>query len=252
MAAVLLTAAGYGCLTLYDALGLRFAGARVPYHRLALISFMGYAIGHNVGLNTLSGGAVRYRAYSALGLSAKQIATVIAFGTLTFILGAAALLGISLLSQAATVRLGAAFASRADRARRMRAARRRRRLSHAVVSPSRAAAVAQYRDPRSETAHRMRSDRRRLRGSAVCRRGVVRAASGAGRDRLCGLCGRVSHCHRRGHHQQRAGRRGRVRVGVPAAVSGSAGGSSARLAARLPPHLLPRSLCRGADPARRA
>jgi len=100
MAAVLLTAAGYGCLTLYDALGLRFAGARVPYHRLALISFMGYAIGHNVGLNTLSGGAVRYRAYSALGLSAKQIATVIAFGSLTFILGAAALLGISLLSQA--------------------------------------------------------------------------------------------------------------------------------------------------------
>ena len=99
--AVLLTAAGYGCLTLYDALGLRFAEARVPYPRLALISFMGYAIGHNVGLNTLSGGAVRYRAYSVLGLAAKQIATVIAFGTLTFALGAAALLGLSLLSQAA-------------------------------------------------------------------------------------------------------------------------------------------------------
>ena len=41
MGAVLLTAAGYGSLTLYDALGLRFAGARVPYPRLALISFMG-------------------------------------------------------------------------------------------------------------------------------------------------------------------------------------------------------------------
>ena len=54
---MLLAVAGYGCLTLYDALGLRFAGARVPYPRLALISFMGYAIGHNVGLNTLSGGA---------------------------------------------------------------------------------------------------------------------------------------------------------------------------------------------------
>jgi phosphatidylglycerol lysyltransferase len=97
LGAVLLTGAGYGCLTIYDALGLRFAGARVPYPRLALISFMGYAIGHNVGLNTLSGGAVRYRAYSALGLTAKQIATVIAFGTLTFALGAAALLGLSLL-----------------------------------------------------------------------------------------------------------------------------------------------------------
>jgi phosphatidylglycerol lysyltransferase len=100
LAAVLLTGAGYGCLTLYDALGLHFAGARVPYPRLALISFMGYAIGHNVGLNTLSGGAVRYRAYSALGLTAKQIATVIAFGTFTFGLGAAGLLGVSLLSQA--------------------------------------------------------------------------------------------------------------------------------------------------------
>jgi phosphatidylglycerol lysyltransferase len=100
LAAVVLTFAGYGCLTLYDALGLRFAGVRVPYPRLALISFMGYAIGHNVGLNTLSGGAVRYRAYLPLGLTAKQIGTVIAFGTLTFVLGAAVLLGLSLLSLA--------------------------------------------------------------------------------------------------------------------------------------------------------
>jgi phosphatidylglycerol lysyltransferase len=96
----LFTLAGYGCLTLYDALAVRFAGAEVPYPRVALISFMGYAIGHNVGLNTLSGGAIRYRAYSALGLGAKQIATIIAFGTVTFLLGAGLLLGLSLLTQA--------------------------------------------------------------------------------------------------------------------------------------------------------
>src|SRR6266436_205860 len=96
----LFTLAGYGCLTLYDALAVRFAGAHVPYPRIALISFMGYAIGHNVGLNTLSGGAIRYRAYSALGLKPKQIATIIAFGTLTFALGASFLLGLSLVSQA--------------------------------------------------------------------------------------------------------------------------------------------------------
>ncbi len=100
LAAVALACAGYGCLTLYDALGLRFARVRVPYPRLALISFMGFAIGHNVGLNTLSGGAVRYRAYSPLGLTAKQIGTVIGFGTLTFALGASVLLGVSLISQA--------------------------------------------------------------------------------------------------------------------------------------------------------
>ena len=91
---------GYACLTLYDALAVRFAGARLPYPRVALISFMGYAIGHNVGLNTVSGGAIRYRAYTALGLKAKQIATIIAFGTFTFALGASLLLGTSLVSQA--------------------------------------------------------------------------------------------------------------------------------------------------------
>ena len=98
--AAFFTCAGYGCLTLYDALAVHFAGAKVPYPRIALISFMGYAIGHNVGLNSLSGGAVRYRAYTALGLSGKQIATIIAFGTLTFFLGASVLLGLSLLSNA--------------------------------------------------------------------------------------------------------------------------------------------------------
>ena len=98
--AAILTCCGYGCLTLYDALAVRFAGARVPYARVALISFMSYAIGHNVGLTTLSGGAVRYRAYSALGLSAKQIATIIGFGTLTFGLGSGVLLGSSLVSNA--------------------------------------------------------------------------------------------------------------------------------------------------------
>ena len=98
--AAFFTCAGYGCLTLYDALAVHFAGAKVPYPRVALISFMGYAIGHNVGLNSISGGAIRYRAYTALGLSAKQIATIIAFGTLTFFLGASVLLGLSLLSNA--------------------------------------------------------------------------------------------------------------------------------------------------------
>jgi phosphatidylglycerol lysyltransferase len=98
--AAFFTVAGYGCLTLYDTLAVRFAGAQAPYPRVALISFMAYAIGHNVGLNTFSGGAVRYRAYSALGLSAKQIATIVAFGTFTFFLGAGFLLGLSLLSNA--------------------------------------------------------------------------------------------------------------------------------------------------------
>ncbi len=97
-AAALLAVAGYACLTLYELLGVRFAGGKTPYFKIALISFMAYAVGHNVGLNALSGGAVRFRAYSGQGLKPKQIATVVAFGSITFGLGAAFLLGLSLLT----------------------------------------------------------------------------------------------------------------------------------------------------------
>ena len=71
-AAALLAVAGYACLTLYELLGVRFAGGKTPYFKIALISFMAYAVGHNVGLNALSGGAVRFRAYSGQGLKATS------------------------------------------------------------------------------------------------------------------------------------------------------------------------------------
>ena len=92
--------AGYSILTLYDFLGTRFACAQLPYPRVALISFMACAIGHNVGFNMLSGGAIRLRGYGVLGLNAAKVATIIAFGTLTFALGVATLLGTSLLFEA--------------------------------------------------------------------------------------------------------------------------------------------------------
>ena len=96
-----LTAAGYGCLSLYEMLGVSFAGARLAVGRTFSISLMAYGIGHTFGTNTLSGGAIRYRTYTLLGLRPRQIATIIAFGTLTFALGAAVLLGVSLLARPA-------------------------------------------------------------------------------------------------------------------------------------------------------
>ncbi|MFI4889069.1 MAG: bifunctional lysylphosphatidylglycerol flippase/synthetase MprF [Steroidobacterales bacterium] len=97
--AVALAIAGYGCLSLYEMLAVNFAGARLPIRRTLAISLMAYGIGHTFGTSTLSGGAIRYRAYTLLGLGPKQIATIIAFGTLTFALGAAVLLGASLLAE---------------------------------------------------------------------------------------------------------------------------------------------------------
>ncbi len=97
-AAIALTALNYTLLTFYDVLALRYVGASLPYQRVAPISFSAFAIGHNLGVPSLSGGSVRYRAYSMAGLSTVQIATVIGFVSLTFGLGVALLIGLSLLA----------------------------------------------------------------------------------------------------------------------------------------------------------
>ena len=51
----------------------------------------------NLGMAMLSGGAVRYRLYSAAGLSATEIATVIGLIGVTFAIGVSFVLGLTLL-----------------------------------------------------------------------------------------------------------------------------------------------------------
>ncbi len=96
-----LTVGSYSVLTLYEMLAVRTAGRSLGYLMPALTSFVAYAVGHNVGFSALSGGAVRYRSYSLAGLSASEIAQIIAFSTLTFALGTGTLLGIALIATAA-------------------------------------------------------------------------------------------------------------------------------------------------------
>ncbi|HZF15562.1 MAG TPA: bifunctional lysylphosphatidylglycerol flippase/synthetase MprF [Steroidobacteraceae bacterium] len=95
-----LAAGSYLVLTSFEVLAVRNAGRSLGYVTPALTSFVAYAVGHNVGLATLSGGAVRYRSYSLLGLSASEIAQIVAFSTLTFALGTGTLLGITLVRTA--------------------------------------------------------------------------------------------------------------------------------------------------------
>ncbi len=85
--ALLLTTIYYTLVTGYDALAFRVIRHTLPYRRIALASFTGFAFSHNVGLTTLSSGSVRYRIYSSFGLTAKEIAKVIAFATLSFWVG---------------------------------------------------------------------------------------------------------------------------------------------------------------------
>jgi uncharacterized membrane protein YbhN (UPF0104 family) len=95
--ATLFVAAGYFTLTFYDLFAVRTIGHReVPYRVAALAGFTSYSIGHNVGASALTGGAVRYRVYSAWGLNAVDVAKICFVAGLTFWLGNAAVLGLGI------------------------------------------------------------------------------------------------------------------------------------------------------------
>lgn len=86
-AAALLTVLGYLVLTGYDTLAFRYLKLSLGYGRIALVSFIGYAFSNNAGFNLFTAAPVRYRLYSAWGLSAVEITNVVAFCTTTFWIG---------------------------------------------------------------------------------------------------------------------------------------------------------------------
>ena len=92
----LFVAAAYFTLTFYDWFALRTLGrTEVPYRIAMLGAFTSYSVGHNVGATVFTGGAVRYRIYSAHGLDAIAVAKICFIAGLTFWLGNAAVLGLS-------------------------------------------------------------------------------------------------------------------------------------------------------------
>src|ERR1700709_2612453 len=83
--AALFVAAGYFTLTFYDWFAVRAIGkGHIPYRVNALAAFTSYSIGHNVGASVFTGGAVRYRIYSAWGLNAIDVANISFLAGLTF------------------------------------------------------------------------------------------------------------------------------------------------------------------------
>src|SRR5205809_1090360 len=95
--AALFVALGYFTLTFYDWFAVRAIGRTdVPYRVNALAGFTSYSIGHNVGASVFTGGAVRYRIYSAHGLNAIDVAKICFLAGLTFWLGNAAVLGLGI------------------------------------------------------------------------------------------------------------------------------------------------------------
>ena len=96
--AVLATVLAYTALAWYDRIALLHLGIRsISFTFIALCSFTTYALSHNIGASVFSGAMVRYRAYSTKGLSAPQIAVLVALCSITFFLGTLLLGGIVLV-----------------------------------------------------------------------------------------------------------------------------------------------------------
>ena len=97
IAAAVFVAGGYFTLTFYDWFALRTIGRNeIPYRIAALSGFTSYSIGHNIGATVFTGGAVRYRIYSAYGLDAIEVAKICFVAGLTFWLGNATVLGLGI------------------------------------------------------------------------------------------------------------------------------------------------------------
>ena len=78
-----LAVASYGAVLAYDLVSIRHLGRRVLLPRLALSSFATYVVNHSVGPQ-FPGGAMRYRMLEADGLTAREVADVIALDLVTF------------------------------------------------------------------------------------------------------------------------------------------------------------------------
>jgi len=105
-AAAGLTILSYSVMTGYDMLAMRYIQYLLSYSKISLASFVGYAFSNNIGMSMIAGASVRYRLYSAWGLSALQITQVVVFCTLTLWLGFFILAGMVFLIEPLTIPSG--------------------------------------------------------------------------------------------------------------------------------------------------
>jgi phosphatidylglycerol lysyltransferase len=101
--ASVLTVFSYAVMTCYDVLAIRYVHYRLSYSKIGLASFIGYAFSNNIGMSMIAGASVRYRLYSAWGLSALQITQVVVFCTLTLWLGFFTLGGVVFIIEPLTI-----------------------------------------------------------------------------------------------------------------------------------------------------
>lgn len=97
------TTLNYLLLTGYDILGCRYIRRHLRKRKIVLAAFISHALGNSVGIGLLTGSAIRFRFYSAWGLSPVESAQVIAFSNISFWLGIVAVGGVAFLRPSITI-----------------------------------------------------------------------------------------------------------------------------------------------------
>jgi uncharacterized membrane protein YbhN (UPF0104 family) len=93
------TVLGFLALAGYDAVSLAALGRRLPFRRVAIAAFLGYAFANSLPLSVVTGAAVRYRLYSQWGIARADAARVITLNTVTYVVGLLASAGLAFALQ---------------------------------------------------------------------------------------------------------------------------------------------------------
>ncbi len=99
--AAISTLVAYAALAWYDRIALIHLRRErnISWMYVSMCSFVTYALSHNIGATVFSGGMVRYRAYTAKGLTATEVAILVALCSFTFAFGTILMFGIVLMSE---------------------------------------------------------------------------------------------------------------------------------------------------------
>ena len=102
-ASLALTAASFGCLALYDLVGVQLAApGRVPARLALLAGATSAAIANTLGFHAVSGSAVRAHLYLPAGLARGDVARVVSMAWLSLVAGNMTMLAGAELVEAAT------------------------------------------------------------------------------------------------------------------------------------------------------
>lgn len=95
--AALLVGVLFATLATYEAIAARFVAGPVGTGRAVLTALIASPIGHAIGFGALSGGAVRYRLYTAVGMRPLDVGKMVVLIALPYAAGLGLLLGLALV-----------------------------------------------------------------------------------------------------------------------------------------------------------